>query len=157
MIIDYRQSPEALVAEIKAAVQARGFDALYHAFDTVCAHGSPDNILRVLHPEGRAAFVLPVQDQFSLIPPDTLRMAETGVRSVHGQPGAWDGDPDLGFVYLRYFGRGLAEDWFSGHPFQVRENGLEGVEGALRDLKEGRASAVKYVFRIADTPGLKAV
>ncbi|KAJ6032920.1 hypothetical protein N7444_010691 [Penicillium canescens] len=29
-----------------------------------------------------------------------------------------------------------------------------GVEEALRDLKAGKASATKYVFRIADTPGI---
>ena len=30
---------------------------------------------------------------------------------------------------------------------------MEGVEKALTNLKEGKASAVKYVFKIADTPG----
>jgi hypothetical protein len=49
----------------------------------------------------------------------------------------------------------LTEGWFSAHPYQIREGGLDGFEGALRDLKEGKASAVKYVFRIEDTPALK--
>jgi hypothetical protein len=32
---------------------------------------------------------------------------------------------------------------------------LEGVEEALKDLKAGKASAIKYIFRIADTPGVE--
>ena len=153
-IVDYRQDPDALVANIQAELHSRGFSELHHAFDTVCGHGSFDITVRVVHPEGKAAFVLPIEDQLSVPPPSTLQRSETGVRSVHGQPGARDGDPDFGFLYFRYFSRGLAEKWFTGHPYQVRENGLEGVEGALKDLKEGKASAVKYVFRIADTPAL---
>ncbi|CAL5869550.1 uncharacterized protein PFLUO_LOCUS3780 [Penicillium psychrofluorescens] len=159
-IIDYRQDPDALVEAIHSALRERGFDELYHVFDTVCAHGSVDNVLRVVHDQGSAAFVLPIQSQLSAssaqLPP-TLQITETNVRSVHGQPGAREGDPDFGFVYFRYFGRGLAEGWFRSHPYQVREGGLDGVEGGLVDLKGGKASAVKYVFRIADTPALKTV
>ncbi|KAJ5091216.1 chaperonin 10-like protein [Penicillium alfredii] len=155
VIIDYRQEPDTLVESIQVALKSRGYTKLYHAFDTVCGHGSASNILRVVHPEGKAAFVLPVDGQLSSPPPSTLRISETGVRSVHGQPGGRAGDPDLGFVYFRYFSRGLAQKWFRGHPYQVRENGLDGVRDALADLKAGKASAVKYVFRIADTPALK--
>jgi NADPH2:quinone reductase len=32
----------------------------------------------------------------------------------------------------------------------VVEGGLEGVEEGLRNLKEGKASAVKYVFKIGE-------
>jgi hypothetical protein len=42
----------------------------------------------------------------------------------------------------------LADGWFKGHPFEIRKGGLGGVEGALADLKAGKASAVKYVFRV---------
>jgi len=42
------------------------------------------------------------------------------------------------------------------HPHVVVEGGLAGIEKALTDLKEGKASAIKYVFRIRDTPGVKS-
>jgi len=48
----------------------------------------------------------------------------------------------------------LQEGWFTGHPFEVVPGGLGGVEQALRNLKEGKASAVKYVFRIGETAGI---
>ncbi|KAJ5593908.1 chaperonin 10-like protein [Penicillium hispanicum] len=153
-IVDYRQEPDALVEDIQTALRERGLAHLYHAFDTVCGRGSATNILRLVHPKGKAAFVLPIEGQLSAPPPPTLDVSETSVRSVHGQPGARPGDPDFGFVYFRYLGRGLAEKWFRGHPYQVRNDGLEGVEDALKDLKEGKASAAKYVFRIAETPAL---
>jgi hypothetical protein len=53
----------------------------------------------------------------------------------------------------RWFTKALQQGKLEGHPFEVRPGGLEGVEQALQDLKDGKASAVKYVFRIADTPG----
>lgn len=59
------------------------------------------------------------------------------------------GDPAFGFVYFRYLARGLTEVWFSDHPYQMREDGLHGVEGML-----GQPSEV-CVLWIEDTPALK--
>ena len=64
------------------------------------------------------------------------------------------GDKDFAYIYYRYIARGLAEGWFTPHPVEVVEGGLGGLEKALTNLKAGNASAVKYVFRIADTPGV---
>jgi len=58
-------------------------------------------------------------------------------------------------VYSRYLARGLQSGWFTGHPLEIVPGGLGGVEQALRNLKDGKASAVKYVFKIADTEGVK--
>ena len=81
---------------------------------------------------------------------------KTSVGTVHNQDnGAHGADAsDLGLVTCRWFTRALQAGTFDGHPFEVRPGGLEGVEQALKDLKDGKQSAVKYVFRIADTPGL---
>lgn len=155
-IVDYRKGADSLVEEIQSLLVQFKVKKLLHAFDTVCAHGSFKNILHLLDPDhGKVACVLPLtEDQLS---PSTgnVEILQTNVRCVHGQPGCLIGDTDFGFIYFRYFARGLTEGWFSGHPYQVREGGLNGVEGALRDLKVGKASAVKYVFRIEDTPALK--
>lgn len=64
------------------------------------------------------------------------------------------GDQEFGAVMYKFFERGLVKGWLRGHPFKVVQGGLGGIEGALRDLKAGKASAVKYVFRIDETQGL---
>ncbi|KAJ5981147.1 hypothetical protein N7522_013962 [Penicillium canescens] len=64
------------------------------------------------------------------------------------------GDKEFGAAFFQFIGRGLAQGWFSGHPYEVRKGGLGGVEGALKDLEAGKASAVKYVVRIAETEGV---
>jgi NADPH:quinone reductase len=51
---------------------------------------------------------------------------------------------------FRYIARGLAEGFFKPHPHEVIPGGLEGVEKGLRNLAEGKASAVKYVFKIGE-------
>jgi len=107
------------------------------------------HVLRsVIAPGGNVNHVLPS-------PPDLSPAIATNtwVSSAHQQGGA-DDCRDLCFLFCRWIGRGLQQGTFSGHPFEVRSGGLEGVQDALKDLKENKASAVKYVFRIADTPGL---
>lgn len=151
-IVDYRKGTDAVVQELQAVLSksAPGFTHFPHVFDAVSEHGSVDIIGKVIDPKGLVTFVL---DYEAGSLPSTVRHTRTGVASLHGDVAA---NRDLGFVGFRYFGKGLQDGWFSGHPFKVRENGLEGVEAALTDLKNGKASAVKYVFRIADTPQLKA-
>lgn len=153
-IIDYRPGPDAVVEGIQNALRSTGHKQVEYAFDAVSAHGSTQNILRVLDPHGTITFVLPYQELAKTFPP-TLHHSLTLVGCVHGTMGGTDHDKDFGYVYFRYFARGLAEGWFTGHPYEVRQNGLEGVDQALKDLKAGKASAVKYVFRIGETPSLK--
>ncbi|KAL2002021.1 hypothetical protein VTN02DRAFT_807 [Thermoascus thermophilus] len=153
-IIDYRPGPDAVVQGIQDALRSTGHQKVEYAFDAVSAHGSAQNILKVLDPNGTITFVLPYQDIADTFPP-TLRHSWTVVGCVHGTMGGNDRDKDFGYVYFRYMARGLAEGWFTGHPHEVRQNGLEGVDQALKDLKAGKASAVKYVFRIGETPSLK--
>lgn len=56
------------------------------------------------------------------------------------------------------FTRGLETGWFRGHPYEVVSGGLRAVPTTILDnldsLKSGKASAIKYIFRIADTEGL---
>ncbi len=81
--------------------------------------------------------------------PDSVQKSLTGVGSVHRD------EKDLGHVYFRYIGRGLQEGWFKGQRQEVIPGGLGGIQAALENLKAGKANAVKYVFRIADTEGLE--
>ncbi|KAL8645286.1 MAG: hypothetical protein Q9210_006794 [Variospora velana] len=154
VIFDYREGDTKLIEKLKSVVNAAGGKVEY-AFDTISEHGSFTNICEVLDQEtGQITLVLPGQD-FSAIP-KSIRQSTTYVGTVHSSVGTKErGDADFGFVMFRFFGRGLQEGWFRGHPHEVVPGGLAGVGGALRDLKEGKASAVKYVFRLEDTEGVE--
>jgi len=58
---------------------------------------------------------------------------------------------DFGQAWFTLFGKALKDGWLKAHPPQVVPGGLNGVEEGLKNLKEGKASAVKYVFRIEET------
>lgn len=165
IILDYRQGDDKLLQNLKAAVDKAGGKVEY-AFDAVSENGSYVNIGKVLDPQsGHITTLLPVKEEGAL--PEGVKHHFTYVGAVHDQhppmapkpaeskePAAKTGDKDFGFVMFRFFGRGLQQGWFSGHPTEVVPGGLAGVGPALKNLKEGKASAVKYVFRLADTEGV---
>jgi hypothetical protein len=62
---------------------------------------------------------------------------------------------DFGYVYFRYFARGLQEGWFKPQRTEVVPGGLGGIQTALQNLMDGKASAVKYVFRVGETEGVE--
>ena len=155
-IVDYRNGDAATVSGIKDALKAAGTSKVIYAFDAVAEKGSYQNIGKVIDPTGQITMVLPPKKD----DPPAVTWLQTSVGSVHkdhaadsseAKAGLRLGGKDFGFVYYRFFGRGLQEGFFSGHPYEVVPGGLNGVEGALKNLKAGKASAVKYVFRIADT------
>lgn len=59
---------------------------------------------------------------------------------------------ELGDVCFWYFT--LQEGRFRAQNQEECSARLEGVEGALKQLKDGSSSATKFVFEIADTPGV---
>lgn len=142
-IVDYREGDEKLVERVE---QALGGEELNYAFDAVCERGSHLNILKVLEKDGHITFVLP-NNGFTGIP-ETCKQTISDVAASHGD------EQEFAYIYYRYVARGLAEGWFKPHPVEVIPGGLKGVHEGLKRLKDGRASAVKYVFRIDETPGL---
>ena len=143
-VIDYRKGDEVVTSGIKEALKGK---KLEHAFDAVSDHNSWTNIVPVLDPHGAITLVLPGKEYPGI--PETVNQSTTMVGEAH------QGDKDFAFVYFRYLARGLEQGWFSGHPAEVVPGGLAGVETGLKRLAEGKASAVKYVFRIAETEGVK--
>jgi NADPH2:quinone reductase len=98
--------------------------------------------------------VLPGRDYKDI--PESIEHSVTTVGSVHqDSPRAKEGikisDKEFGYVFFRFFGRGLQEGWFKPHPHEVIPGGLNGVQKGLENLKEGVNSATKYVFRIEET------
>lgn len=127
-----------------------GTQKLEYAFDAVSEKGSYQTICRVLDPStGAITFVLPT-GKYEDVPPGITKTI-TRVGDVHGTP---DDLWEFGWVCTRYIAKGLEEGWFRAQPQEVVPGGLEGVEKGLTNLKEGKASAVKYIFRIEDTPGV---
>jgi NADPH2:quinone reductase len=150
-IIDYREGDEAIRSNIKVAAQG----PIHHAYDAVSEKGSYVNLGAALDAPGRVNVVLPAEEGAKI--PDGISIHRTMVGSVHNPPaeGQVLGDKEFGAAFFQFIGRGLAQGWFSGHPFEVREGGLGGLEGALKDLRAGKASAVKYVVRISETEGVQ--
>ncbi|KAL2812000.1 GroES-like protein [Aspergillus granulosus] len=149
-IIDYREGNEAVRAKIKAAAKDL---PIHYAYDAVGEYGSHENIATAMTAQGQITTMF-LNPDFQL--PEGITMDQTIAGSVHFPPGEGKtaGDGEFGAAMFRFMGRGLAQGWFSGHPFEIRPGGLGGIEGALRDLKEGKASAVKYVVRIKETDGV---
>ncbi|KAF2675578.1 zinc-binding oxidoreductase-like protein ToxD, partial [Lentithecium fluviatile CBS 122367] len=138
-IIDYRQGDEAVIQGLKDALNGKEFT---HAFDATSEHNSYTNIVAAgLSPTGHLTVVLPGKKYEGV--PETVDLVTTSVGEAH------KGDKDFAYIYFRLLARGLDEGWFTPHPVEVVEGGLDGLEKTLINLKEGRASAVKYVFRIA--------
>lgn len=139
-VIDYRAGDDAVVQGIKDA--AKGAKLLY-AYDAVSEKGSDVNLTKALSPGAIFTTVLPTKSEEEQ--PEGITVKRTMVGSVHAE------DKDLGYVYIRYFAKGLQEGWFKGQRQEIVPGGLGGIQTALENLKAGKANAVKYVFRIGDT------
>ncbi|KAE8453672.1 hypothetical protein EG329_009183 [Mollisiaceae sp. DMI_Dod_QoI] len=156
-IVDYRNGNEAVVSGIKDSLKRAGVNEVYYAFDAVSEKGSFQNISKILSNKGsKITLVLPAGDYSEI--PDYVEKTTTMVGSVHQGPseekskaGVKLGGKEFGFAWFRLFSRGLAEGWFTGHPYEVIPGGLNGVEKGLSNLKSGVNSATKYVVKIEDT------
>lgn len=160
-IVDYRNGDEHIVNELQNALQ--GFGKLYYAFDAVSDKGSYQNLMKVMDPsKGRITLVLAKKNYEGI--PEDFDKSFTQVGKVHSEryPGIKGekkllgllGDPDFGAIMYKFIERGLAKGWFKGHPFEVIPGGLQGLQIGLQNLKDGKASALKYVFRIDETDGV---
>lgn len=157
-VIDYRQGDEAVVEGLVRALQQNGgnhYPPVAHVFDAVSEKSSIPNIVEVLKRAGardaqgklsaKVTFVLGVDREL----PEGVEKSITLVGTVHKDA------KDFGYVYFRYFAKGLLEGWFKAQRTEVVPGGLGGIQTALENLKNGKASAVKYVFRIAETEGVQ--
>jgi len=152
-IVDYRE--DDVPGAIRKALGSEHAGNLDHAYDAVSEKNSYIHLGGVLaqspHKQtGDAAkitLVLPGQ-KFE----DMAAHVEKHITNVGA---SHNGSEDFAYVYFRLMARGLQEGWFRPHPHEVIPGGIEGVQKGLENLRDGKASAVKYVFRIAETPGLE--
>ncbi|PYI02371.1 GroES-like protein [Aspergillus sclerotiicarbonarius CBS 121057] len=151
-VIDYREGDEVVRAKIQEAAWGR---SIHYAYDAVGEHGSHQNLGAVMTVPGEVT-TMELLPSSIYQPPEGITMSWTIAGSVHFPPAAGKTveDAEFGAALFQFIGRGLAQGWFKGHPFEVRPGGLAGLEGALHDLRAGKASAVKYVVRIGETEGV---
>ena len=160
IILDYRNGNEQLVQNLKAALQ--NSSKIQYAFDGVSEHGSFQNICQVLyHETGKIALITPFGDYKDI--PETIEksMIFAGTAHIGTDPDPWQkktgmqtGNEEFALSFFRYFSRGSQKGYFKGHPYQIVPGGLAGIQEGLQNLKDGKASALKYVFRIEDTEGV---
>ena len=166
-IIDYRKGHEYVVDEMRKALKGKH---LKHAFDATSEHGSYNNLSQVLADKGRLTLVLPFPEILKDIPPHIeqsttmagslwkeLSADPTRDNTALGKLGVAKGGKEFGLMFTKLIATYLNDGKLKAHPYEVVEGGLNGLETALKALREGKVSAMKYVVRIADTPGLTAV
>ncbi|EHK97232.1 putative protein TOXD [Glarea lozoyensis 74030] len=149
-VFDYRKGTEETIKGIRAHLKSGKYGEVRHGLDPGIGEPSKQVLTEIVVSDGAINLVLPSDW-------DTGKIAKTKttVGSVHTVDNSGSGDNhNLGLVTCRWFTEALEKGTFTAHPYEVRPGGLEAVQQALQDLKDGKNSASKYVFRIADTPGL---
>ena len=146
-IVDYRQDNTSINKEILNS--AKGVPIKY-AFDAVCERGSIMNSISVLEQPAKITTVLPAVEDDKI--PEKVTLSQIDISSVFNPPTAGKVLEDEVFAsaFTRFIGLGLKRGWFSGHPFEVRQGGLGALQEVLGDLRQGKASAVKYVVRVCE-------
>ncbi|KAL4729007.1 fusarubin cluster-oxidoreductase [Fusarium chlamydosporum] len=131
IIIDYRKGRDAVVQEMKDCLKGT---KLEYAFDAISEDGSYQTICDVLdHNTGKITLIIPTQSYSDI--PKTITKSVTTVASIH------EDLKDFGYVYTRYFSKGLEDGWLKAHPQKVIPGGLGGIEEGLINLNNGMASA----------------
>ncbi|KAI5365585.1 hypothetical protein J4E82_011379 [Alternaria postmessia] len=153
VIIDYRNGNEEVRAGIKNALKNAKVSEIHHAFDAVSDNGSHEDVVSVLAEEGQVTCVsFRIYSPHGFTYPKTYKSAEfSAVSDAYGK------HKQEGFIYLRWMFRMIMEGKFAAHPHEIIPGGLGGVGVGLQNLKSGKASAVKYVFNVPDTKGLRQV
>jgi len=147
VLMDYRNGFEVLELEIKNAL--RGTHGLSFALDAISENGSSKLCANAMQSGGKLAHVLPLEEGVDLGDQKSASLVMVG--DVHGSFGEDRNARDFGKKMMDYFGNGLEEGWFKGHPYEVVPGGLGSVGKILDNLKAGKASAKKYVFRLRET------
>ncbi|THZ38778.1 hypothetical protein D6C90_06310 [Aureobasidium pullulans] len=143
-VFDYRDGADEMISKIKKHLEAG-----HYGPDPGIGKSSQKGLNEIVTPEGAINLVMPSDTEIASA---TKTITSVGVvqNTDNGSRGA--DARDLGLVTARWLTKAMQTGTFKGHPFEVRPGGLHAVDQALKDLKDGKNSATKYVFRIEDTP-----
>ncbi|KAH8645503.1 zinc-binding oxidoreductase-like protein ToxD [Xylariales sp. PMI_506] len=154
-VADYRMGEDALVAAIEDILTREGLGVkVTNVFDAISEGGSIELALRFLDLDGGiVCTALPpkvfAKDKENFRYPAGVRAYHTVVAQVHSTL------KDIGYLWSRFLGRLLEDGRLDAHPYEVIPGGLDGVLTGLQKLRDGKASAVKYVYRIEETENVK--
>ncbi|KAI7215069.1 hypothetical protein KC365_g13698 [Hortaea werneckii] len=157
-IVNYRS--KTVAEDVKTAA---GGLPINHFFDAANSAASVKYACEILQPDtGRYTSTLPVAPHPYYDPEGKM---EKELKSVNvwykqiwvGDDGKKAGGSTFGAVMSKVIERALADGTLSGHPYQVVENGLEGIGAALVELRDRKQGGNrKFVTRIAETPALES-
>ncbi|KAF5550163.1 polyketide synthase enoylreductase [Fusarium phyllophilum] len=148
IIIDYRQGAEYVNEELRKVAKKH---VISYAYDTVSDEASVEMLSKVVSAEnGKIMSVIPKEDEVT----QGITVLGSNFGHIHesAKEGFKVGNAEFGVAIYNLVSLGLADGWFSGHPYEVAKRGLAGLEGALKDMEAGKVSAKKYVLRLAETP-----
>ncbi|KPI41785.1 Enoyl LovC [Cyphellophora attinorum] len=173
VVFDYRDGHDALVENLKSAL--KGKRARY-AFDPATDKGSYLTLAEVLEPDGKIVLTLPGKATQELKQAQNGKFAGLQVshamagslwKALGARPGQEDTGKDKinlgltgseGPTFGRKMSASLAQLLKDGRiqprKYEVREGGLRGLDGALKDLRAGKNSAMSYVVRVSETEGI---
>ncbi|XP_014550596.1 hypothetical protein COCVIDRAFT_42926 [Bipolaris victoriae FI3] len=150
-VIDYRQSDAEILAAIEAILEQEGLGKkVPTVFDAISEHGSLELTTQFIDTNGGlVATVLPPEmfarnkEAFTYPEGVKARCIKTGR--------IFNTDKDFAFIWSTYIEQLLESGRLKGHPYEIVPGGLKGVIEGLQNLRDGKASAVKYVYRIEET------
>lgn len=151
-VIDYREGDDHVISELQKIKQSD--DGIIYTLDAVMNKSAVTCLSSVKASSIRLATVAPNGLDEKL--PDHIHVLPTQVGSVHkvyyeGQEDMVKLDRGFGAAFFPYMGRGMAEGWFKGHPYEVVEGGLNGLSKAMKALENNEVSAKKLVLRVEET------
>ncbi|KAI0543343.1 GroES-like protein [Xylaria curta] len=150
-VVDYRLGEDAIVTRVEEILMKEGLGGkASHVFDAISEGGTLETTLRFLNADGGiVSTVLPpslfARDKENFTYPPGVTAINSAVPRVHST------HEDFGYIWSRFFGRLLADGRLKPHPFEVVPGGLHGVLTGLQKLRDGEASAIKFVYNIEDT------
>ncbi|GHJ85931.1 hypothetical protein NliqN6_2333 [Naganishia liquefaciens] len=143
VIVDYRKGNVA--EDIKSALREHASGKqLLHVYDAISEHGSGEHINAVADQGAIVTHVLQNEKDYDS---SKFTVIRTMVGDSHGKDAYRQ---DFAYAYYRLMSKWMKEGRFKPHPYEVVSGGLEAVVGGLMQLKEGKVSAKKLLFKVSD-------
>ncbi|KAF2117186.1 chaperonin 10-like protein [Lophiotrema nucula] len=150
-VVDYRAGEDSIVSAIEDILAKEGLDRkVRYGFDCVNEQGSLETTLRLIDTNGGQIC--------TVLPPSLFSRTKENFKWPEGVKGTNTACPqvqttlkDFGYIWARLFSRLLADGRLTAHPYEVIPGGLNGILIGLQKLRNGEASALKYVYRIEET------
>jgi NADPH2:quinone reductase len=148
-VVDYRNGEETTVNAIKTALNGRTVRCTVDAISTSSSQKILGKVVDTATGMAKIATVLPlnpvddmqgIQRSFTM---STFVFSDTERADVGANSNRW-----LGATITKLLEMLVTDGSLDGHPYEVIEDGLKGIESGLRRLQSG-SSSVKFVYELA--------